>query len=233
MSDSDAQYSQRHDALVTRLVADVHPVRRVWPPVLRLTAWTTLAGLIMGAFTLRSHLPGLEGRLFEPLFAAQIASLAIAAVWCCWLALRAGVPGREPRAPELLATMPLLGLPALLALGQAPEAIGDPRVFVWAGLTCTPVTFGLAAIPWIAGLVALRRAAPVSPRIAAALAGAAALLAAAAAVRAVCPLGDARWHLLAWHLLPVAVGAAVSAGAMARWIQPWQQRHNPRDLTAA
>ncbi len=227
MSSADQHRPLSHDALVERLVADAHPVRRLWPPGRRMGVWTAVAGGIAGTFAARNHLPTAGVRLSEPLFAAQIAMLVAAACWCAWLTFRASVPGREPRAPAIVTAILLVGSSVLLALGLAPETLADPRAFVQMGLTCSGVTLGLASIPWIAGLVALRRGAPVGPRLGAALAGAAALLVATAAMRTACPLGDARWHWMTWHLLPIAVGAVVSTALGPPFIRAWRQRHSP------
>ena len=216
----DGDRSRQHEALVSRLVADAHPVRRLWPPAVRMAVWMALAAATAGVFAARNHLPTTGTRLSEPLFATQVASLLVAACWCGWLTLCAAVPGREPRTPAVVATILLVGSSILLAFGLAPETLGDPRSFVQTGTMCTGVTLGLGSIPWIAGLVALRRGAPVGPRLAAALAGSAALLTAAAAMRTVCPLGDARWHWLAWHVLPIAAAAVVSAALAHHLIRP-------------
>jgi hypothetical protein len=41
-------------------------------------------------------------------------------------------------------------------------------------------------------------------------------------VRIACPI-DEGLHLLTWHTLPIAMGAALSAIAGARWLGRWQE----------
>jgi len=67
---------------------------------------------------------------------------------------------------------------------------------------------------------AFRGGAPRRPArrpVTGAYAGAAAFLFAAAAVRIACSI-DEHLHLLAWHMMPIAIGAALSAVAGARWL---------------
>jgi hypothetical protein len=82
---------------------------------------------------------------------------------------------------------------------------------------------GFALVPWLALFVAVRRGAPLNGPVAGAYAGAAAVLFAAAAVRIACPI-DAQLHLLAWHTPPIAMGAAFSGVAGARWLDRWRRR---------
>jgi hypothetical protein len=68
----------------------------------------------------------------------------------------------------------------------------------------------------------VRRGAPLDAAVAGACAGAAALLFGAAAVRIACPI-DEGLHLLTWHTLPIAIGAALSAVVGARWLHRWRE----------
>ena len=90
------------------------------------------------------------------------------------------------------------------------------------GAQCLLCTLGFSAIPWTALFVAVRRGAPLDVPLVGVCAGAAAFLFAAAAVRIACPIDEAV-HLLTWHAMPVALGAALSGVAGARWLDRWLQ----------
>jgi len=219
-------HPHRRDTVVAELVADAHAVRPLWPVGARFALWMLFPALGMALAAGSTRMPDLGAHLREPAFVAQVAALLTAALWWGFLALRASVPGREPRPAELALAGLLAGTALTLAWGQAPETVaahdGSAAGFVWSGLPCSGYSLMFATLPWIAALIALRRGAPLAPRMSAALAGGAAFLAAAAALRMACPLTDGRWHLLAWHLLPVAAGVAVSAAAGAPWIRRWR-----------
>ena len=102
---------------------------------------------------------------------------------------------------------------------------GDVAVsqFIATGLGCATSTVGLAALPWCALLIAVRRGAPLAPARAGALLGAAAFFMAALLMRARCPL-DERLHLLVWHALPVAGGTVLSAVVGLAWLRRWRAR---------
>jgi hypothetical protein len=213
----------RHRALVDRLVADARPVQPLWTPSARFALWALFPALGFAVAIGSSRMPDLGAHFADARFVAELVGFTLAALWCGALALRASTPGGEARPFELvLAGLLVLG-PLALVCTQAPETIRDPGTFVLDGLACTGYSLVFAALPWTAALIALRRGAPLGDRGAAALAGAAAFLAAAAALRMACPLTDGRWHLLAWHLLPVAIGVAASASFGALWIRGWRR----------
>jgi hypothetical protein len=119
----------------------------------------------------------------------------------------------------------------LLVLGSAAVALVslEPVVtirsswgFVASGAQCVICILGYSAIPCTVIFVAVRRGAPLDAPLVGVCAGAAAFLFAAAAVRIACPIDEAV-HLLTWHAMPVALGAALSGVAGARWIDRWRQ----------
>jgi hypothetical protein len=211
-----------HDALVARLVDDARPVRLPWTPGRRLVAWVVGGTALTVAIALADGVPNLAHRLTEPLFAAQLASLGMAAGWCALLALRAGVPGRAPSAGALVLAAGLTTTAVALTLAHAAVPVDDAGAFIQIGLSCAGSCLLVGALPWLVLMALLRRGAPLAPGRAGALAGAAALLLAAAATRTACPLGDGRWHFLVWHVAPVALAAALSAAAAARWLRHWR-----------
>jgi hypothetical protein len=72
-------------------------------------------------------------------------------------------------------------------------------------------------------LLAIRRGATLTPSLAGVLAGAASFSMAAVAMRVICSSDD-RWHLLAWHLAPVALGVVLAGAIGARWLGGWLPR---------
>lgn len=211
------------DDLIASLTADVPPVQRIWPTGRRLALWTgSLAltlSLAVAAIGVRADLPV---RLGDAFFVAQLFALLAIAVASAALALRASVPSEE--APVRLSVAVILLATAALALayGREPAATSHSSNFVAAGWPCAAATVMVAALPLVLLVGALRRAAPLVPTVAGLLAGGAAFFAAAAALQLVCPL-DERWHLLVWHLGPVALGIVSSAALGAIWLERWRR----------
>jgi hypothetical protein len=224
---SSAATPDAHRALVDRLVADAGPVPQLWPWPLRLALWSLLATTTFLGVALAAGLPDLTARMWEPLFASEVGALLLAALWTAALALRASVPGREPSPVELALVVAIVGGAVTLGLMQTPAPRIDDATFVPEGLYCAGCVMAIATVPWLVLLAAIRRGAPLTVRLAGTLAGAAALLLACATTRIACPLSDERWHLLVWHILPVAPGAALSAILGSIWLPRWRQ---PRDL---
>jgi len=208
------------DAVLERLVADAAPVRRLWPPVLRLALWLALlAGL--GAIVAWQAAPSLTGRHWDWLMPEVIAATAAAAL-LAGLALRAAAPDRAPsRATLVLAALAALS-PTLAWLGLAPSADATTwAMYVAKGTGCALSALALALLPCASLLWAVGRGAPLEARAVGALSGGAALLAAYAAMRIVCPI-DEPAHVIAWHGAPVALGAAAIAAVGGWWLARWR-----------
>lgn len=210
------------DDLIASLTADVPPVRRIWSTGRRLAAWTGALALILAlavvAIGVRADLPV---RLGDASFVVQLLALLAVSLTSAALALRASVPGEEP--PVRLGAVLMLVATAGLALayGRDPATGARGSDFVAAGWPCAVATVLIAALPLVLLAGALRRAAPLVPKVAGLLAGGAAFFAAAAALQLVCP-HDERWHLLVWHLGPVALGLVTSAALGGIWLSRWR-----------
>jgi hypothetical protein len=214
-------------ALIRRLQADVVPVRRLWSPVARFGLWLILVALVGGTLGLSGLRPDLLRQLRDLAMLLEIALLASAGMAAAILALRAAVPGRE--ASRFAPLVPLGLALATVGLWCRLPMQGDVAVssFVARGLGCATRTLLLAALPWCALLIAVRRGAPPDPAKAGALIGGAALVMAALLMRFRCPL-DERLHLLVWHALPVVGGMLLSAVAGLACLRSWRGRRPVR-----
>ncbi len=212
-----------HEAIVERLVADARPVRRLRSPVVRLVAWWILPAAVL-ASAVAWHLRSDFGeQLRRPLFVLDLVLLLVGAAVAAWMALRAAVPGGEPRRRDIGLVLAFVGAAVLLLPGGPARTDISLGRFVEIGSRCFLMTVLLAAPPLFALLVALRRGASLAPTSAGALAGTAGFLLAAAAMRVVCPIDDAP-HLMAWHMLPIPLGAGLSAVAGGAWLGRWWLR---------
>ncbi|HLY36634.1 MAG TPA: NrsF family protein [Candidatus Binatia bacterium] len=201
-----------HDSIVARLVADVRPVRRLWPPVVRLAVWVVIAATVL-VLAARVSLRGdVAGALGSPRYVLELGLLAGAAAAAAAAALLAAIPGRDPR--------PVAAAAALLAALSATTFLVEPAApgATWfAGFRCAACIPMFGLVPWLALIAAVARGAPLDARGAGAYVGAAAFLIGAAAVRLACPVDDGH-HLLVWHVLPVVAWTGISVLATATWL---------------
>ena len=187
----------------------------------RFGLWLVLVALVGGTLGLSGLRPDLMRQLRDPVSLLEIALLVSAGTAAAILALREAVPAREA---SRFAPLVPLGL-ALASIGfwcRLPMD-GDVAVssFVARGVGCATSTLLLAALPWCALLIAVRRGAPTDPAKAGVLIGGAALIMAALLMRFRCPL-DERLHLLVWHALPLIGGTLLLAGAGLAWLRRWR-----------
>jgi len=205
-------HEAHHRALVERMVAELRPVRRLWPIRLRLALWGVLeAGLLLFAIR-HSRRTDLPQQLGDSWYLLSVGTAAAAGIFGAALALRSAIPGREPRARELTLLL-VLTVASALALLHQPLNTGVPMgTFIARGVPCVFGISTLAGLPLLALLWAMRRGAPLERGFDGALAGAGAFLFAFALMRLRCPLDDSL-HLFVWHFLPALVGVAISAGA--------------------
>ena len=206
-----------HDRIVDRLLADAGPVRRLWPPHRRLAVWLALevpAFWCAVVFGLRTDL---GAALRRPLFLLELALWLTAGVIAGAVAMRSMVPGRVARREMTYMLLLSCAAVALAWLGSASAPFSGWG-FLASGLRCVASIVAFAALPWTALFVAARRGAPLDGGLTGTYAGVAALLFAVAAVRIACPI-DEKLHLLAWHTMPIVIGATLSGVAGARWLE--------------
>jgi hypothetical protein len=206
-----------HDSLVARLVADALPVRRLWPPALRLAGWLILAVAAVATAMGIGLREDLAAPLRRPLYVLEVAALLGAAGAAAAAALLAAVPGRGVRRGVRVALV--LGAIAAAALLAEPTPAVGPSL---AGLRCAFCIAMFGLLPWIALFTAVGRGAPLDGRAAGAYVGGAAFLVGAAAVRIACPVDDPL-HVLGWHMLPILPWSALSAVAGAAWLTRWRR----------
>jgi len=206
-----ADFESFHRDLVDRMVRELTPVRRLWPPALRLACWILLETGVLLVLIYHFHRSDIAQRLRDPWYLLGLASFAGAGTLAAWLALRRAVPGEDARTLEML-LLPALVMAGALLLLHDPA---DPHVplarFISSGLICVKWMSIYAVVPWIALLWAARRGAPASRRTEGALVGAAAFMFTFALMRIDCPSDDGL-HLLTWHLLPALLAIGLSAG---------------------
>jgi len=200
-----------HRELVDRMVLQLTPVRRLWPPATRLACWILLEVGVLLALIYHFHRPDIAQKLRDPWYMLGLASFAGSGTLAASLALRWAVPGEETGTLELLLLTILVTAGTLLLLHDPADPHVQLAKFIGSGLFCVKWMSIYAAVPWIALLWAARRGAPTARRAEGALIGAAAFMFTFALMRIDCP-SDERLHLLTWHLMPALIAVALSAG---------------------
>jgi len=209
------------DELIDRLVTDARPVRRLWRPEVRLLVWlavVALVAIVVGERFVRSDL---ERKLESPSFLIEVAAMLVAGGLLGLEALRTAVPGYRHSRVTVGTIIATLTIVALLQLRQPIHWGWTADVFFQFGLLCLWRTAVLVAVPWVWLLVALRRGAPLASGRAAALAGAAAFGLTFVVMRSCCRTEELM-HLGVFHVLPVLVGTALSAGLGALLLPRWR-----------
>jgi hypothetical protein len=209
--------SNTTDQLIARLVADAAPVTRLFDPRRRAAVWTALAlvcvGLGTAYFGLRRDFAGAV--TFVP-FLIRVGLLA-ATMWLAVVtALRLAVPGGDERA--WTRWWPLLLVGALLAVTGAElgaAALTGDAGSPLRGWGCIRKLTYVGALPALAAIVLIRRAAALDPVWTALLGLVASGAAGALTSEIACPM-RAPMHVMFWHVLPIAVYAGV--GALAVWL---------------
>jgi hypothetical protein len=209
-----------HERIIRALAADLAPVRRLQPPGLRALLWLAGVAAIAGVLAMISNLPAMAERITAApdMWLAVIGS-TLTMVLATLAAFELSLPDRDPR-------WALLPLPATL-LWLGASGAGCLRVWLVPG-TLVPGTHAAApgeakdclvfilllSVPLSMALIGmLRRAYPMRPGLAAALAGLAAAAAAATLLNFFHPY-DASATDIGVHALAVAlvIGANRAVG---------------------
>ncbi|HXC53372.1 MAG TPA: NrsF family protein [Candidatus Limnocylindrales bacterium] len=208
---SDPRTSTSGD-LVGRLVADLAPVRPVRSGrMVAIAVALEIAVVLVVAWLFGFHMARPE-RIFDPAFAGLLGALAAGAVASARTMTMLSVPGRPvSRALRafVLALPPVLAVAMIVFSPWGGSFHGFAAVVV-EGFGCTKNTLLVATPAWLAGLLFLRRLAPLDPLRVGLFSACAALLAAAVVVQMACPSCDS-WHLAISHYVPLLVAAWVAA----------------------
>jgi hypothetical protein len=208
--------------LISRLVADARPVRRVPPPALSTLIWLVAAAAVVGAivawFGFRHDLPQ---RLATGVDLPQMVLAGITGVAAGFAAFQLALPDRDARW-GWLPVPPALGWVATMGWGCVQESLTAGAAAFVPGVSVPCLVFILAlGLPLtLCGGFLARHAAGFRPRPVAALVGLSAACFASIGLTLVHHL-DAAATVLVWHGLAVA---AVTLGAA---------RVGPRAMAAA
>jgi hypothetical protein len=209
---SPIDHEVRHRALVEHLVAELRPVRRLWPVSVRLAIWIAIEAGVLLLVIRHTPRTDLAQQFRNPWYLLGFGGFAVAGAIGGALALRSAIPGREPRRTELGLLVVLTVGSALLLFHQPVNMVLPIGTFIHEGLPCVFGIVMFAALPLLALFWAVRRGAPLAGGAGGALAGAGAFLFSFAFMRVNCPI-DEGLHLFMWHFLPALIGVAISAGA--------------------
>jgi hypothetical protein len=210
------------EQLIRQLAEGTPPIRPLARPHRRAAIWLAVSiayvALVLVVMPARHDL---SSKLSEPLFVAeQIAGLATA-VAAAVAAFATVIPGRNRK----WVLLPLL--PFTIWLGSlGPACVQEVRRFglqalpLQHSLWCFPFIVMLGAVPAIAMTVMLRRGAPLTPQISAALGGLAAAGIGNFGVRIIHP-EDVSVMLLVWHVGGVMALCAL-AGSMGNYLFNWR-----------
>lgn len=200
------------DQLISALVADVKPVRRLLDPMQRAALWVAAALVCVSLGLLHFGVRrDLDSAWHDLTFILRVALLA-STMWLSVIAaFRLAVPGRDTRAWSRW--WPIIGLSALVALA-AGEVItgmlyGDAGSPLRAWMCVRKVAF-VGTVPAILAVVLIQRAEAVEPKWTALLGVLAAGAAGALTSELACPI-KAPIHIMLWHVLPVALSAGIGA----------------------
>jgi hypothetical protein len=200
------------DQLISTLVADVKPVRRLLDPLQRATLWVAVAlvcvnlGLLY--FGVRRDI---ASAWHDVTFILRLILLASTMWLAVVAAFRLAVPGRDTRAWSRW--WPIIGLAALVALaggevvtGALFGDMGSP-LRAW---TCVRKVAFVGAVPATLAVILIQRAEAVEPKWTALLGVLAAGAAGALTSELACPI-RAPIHIMLWHVMPVALSAGIGA----------------------
>ena len=209
-----------YDRLIGALAADLRPVRRLPPPVLRALFWLALVAAVAAALATFADVAAMWHRLAASpdMWLAVLGSIATAAT--------AAFAAFELSLPDRSRAWALLPLPAA-ALWVGASGLGCMRAFVLPGThvaaigetrDCLLFIIGLSVPLSVALILMLRRAYSLAPPLTAAMAGLASAAAAATLLNFFHPF-DAAATDLAVHAVAVVIVVAAARALGGRTLQ--------------
>jgi hypothetical protein len=208
----------RYDNLFKQIIERFEPAKRLWPVRSRLLLWLALESAILTFVVCGAPRSDLLLKLRNLQYLFELIALITLGALGAALSLRTAIPGREVAANELKLTSAVALISVLLVFREPVASEIRLVPFLITGLRCVGCTAFLAALPWSCLFWAVRRGMPLLAGQSGALIGVAAFSFAFAATRLGCPIDDSI-HLLAWHLLPVAAGTALSMLIGITWLR--------------
>jgi len=210
--------------LIVSLAADLEPVRRLRPPVMRAMCWLLLAAAVLTLLAISQGIrPDLAPRLQDPTFAISMAASLLTGVLAAIAAFQVSLPDRSRLwlffpVPALVVWLSNIGYQCLvrwIAIGPDGVSFGETaRCFATLVLTSLPLSLAM--------LVMLRYAAPLRP-ISVALMGSLAVASITATALSLFHAIDATVMILMWNVgtTVLFVGlAGVFGRRMFRWVAP-------------
>ncbi len=197
------------DDLIRTLATEKETAKGRWPVSLRLmaSALVSLAVVVASVAVLMGVRTDLADAALTPGGAAKfIVALAFAVAACAALA-RAVEPGRIVRLDVIS-----MALGLALAAGAVSAIVAPGAALAGSPLECMVSILGLAIVPFVALVLALRDGAPTRPAATGALAGLAAGGIAAFGYGLSCPM-DLGPYVALWY--PLAIAAAGALGMLA------------------
>lgn len=201
----------RHDSLISGLTADLRPVRRLAPPMLRAAVWLAAVVVVGFGLAIFADVHAMWLRLTAtPDMSLAVAGAAATAVLACIAAFELSMPD----ARRTWALLPLPG--ALLWIGASGFGclrnwlVPETHVAVFdESRDCFFFIIALSLPLSVLMILILRRAFPLSPGLTAAIAGLAVAAAAATLLNFFHPF-DAAATDLAVHVVAVAIVIAAN-----------------------
>ena len=200
------------DQLISALVADVKPVRRLLDPVQRAALWVAVALVCVSLGLLNFGVRrDIDSAWHDITFILRLA-LLVSTMWLSVIAaFRLAVPGRDTRAWSRW--WPIIGLAALVALAASEVMTGvlyGDAGSALRGWMCVRKVAFVGTVPAILAVALIQRAQAVEPKWTALLGVLAAGAAGALTSELACPI-KAPIHIMLWHVLPVALSAGIGA----------------------
>ena len=206
------------DDLISRLVEDMRPVRRLVSPRTRAAHWlaTAVVGVLIGLlyFGVRRDLADASR---SAIFLARVVLLGATAWLAIVTCMRLSVPGADERAWRRW--WPLVAVGSVLAIGAGELVyamlLGDAGS-PFRSWTCVRKVGVAGALPAIAVVVMIRQGVSLEPRWTAMVGMLAAAASGALTAELACPITQPM-HTFVWHLVPTVVLAGVGLLAGEVW----------------
>lgn len=207
--------------LIASLAANMKPVKRLRPPIVRAMFWLMLAAAVLTLLAINQGIrPDLAQRLREPAFATSLAAAIVTGVLAAVAAFLASLPDRSRLwlllpVPALIVWLSNVGYQCLtdwVAIGPDGMSPGEAaRCFATLALTSLPLSLAMLAM--------LRYAAPLRPT-AVTLMGSLAVAAMTATALSLFHMVDASVMILMWNVGVAALFAGLG-GLFGRRMLRW------------